>query len=55
MSTTPQSPLGQPTVYAGRYDPSLLFPIDRAAQRAQLGIDGALPFHGVDIWNAYEF
>lgn len=54
MHTTSQSPLGKPTAYGGRYDPGLLFPIERAPNRARLGITGALPFHGVDVWNAYE-
>lgn len=52
---TPQSsPLGQSVAYASRYDARLLFPIARAPARAELGIAAALPFHGVDIWNAYE-
>ncbi|WP_300619098.1 NADPH-dependent 7-cyano-7-deazaguanine reductase QueF [Dokdonella sp.] len=52
---TPQSsPLGQSVAYASRYDAGLLFPIARAPARAELGIEGALPFRGVDIWNAYE-
>jgi 7-cyano-7-deazaguanine reductase len=54
MSTPEQSPLGQDTVYADRYDPSLLFPIPRADKRAEIGVAEELPFHGVDIWNAYE-
>ena len=48
------SPLGKPTAYPDRYDASLLFPIERSAQRAELGIGAALPFSGVDIWTAYE-
>ena len=54
MSTPEHSPLGQHTVYADRYDPGLLFPIPRARKRAEIGISEPLPFHGVDIWNAYE-
>jgi 7-cyano-7-deazaguanine reductase len=54
MSTPEQSPLGKDTVYADRYDPSLLFPIPRADKRAEIGVAEELPFHGVDIWNAYE-
>ena len=54
MSTPDHSPLGKDTVYAGRYDPRLLFPIARADQRAQIGVAELLPFHGVDLWNAYE-
>ena len=54
MSTPEHSPLGKTTVYADRYDPSLLFPIPRAAKRAEIGVAEPLPFFGVDIWNAYE-
>jgi 7-cyano-7-deazaguanine reductase len=55
MTTPDHSPLGKTTIYADRYDPNLLFPILRQAKRDEIGVDGnALPFHGVDIWNAYE-
>ena len=54
MSTPDHSPLGKHTVYADRYDPSLLFPIPRQAKRDEIGVREPLPFHGVDIWNAYE-
>ena len=49
-------PLGQASQYPDQYDPSLLFPIPRSENRAKLGIEPnqALPFVGVDIWNAYE-
>jgi 7-cyano-7-deazaguanine reductase len=47
-------PLGQATGYPDRYDPSLLFAVARAPQRADIGIDGALPFTGADVWTAYE-
>lgn len=49
-------PLGQASQYPDQYDPSLLFPIPRSENRAKLGIEAnqALPFVGVDIWNAYE-
>ncbi len=54
MSSPDQSQLGKATVYADRYDPSLLFPIPRAAKRAEIGVGEPLPFLGTDIWNAYE-
>jgi 7-cyano-7-deazaguanine reductase len=55
MNAPRDSLLGKSAVYPDRYDPGLLFAIPRATQRAAIGIDGAaLPFHGVDIWNAYE-
>ena len=48
--------LGQATQYPDQYDPSLPFPIPRAENRAKLGFKDsqALPFVGVDIWNAFE-
>ncbi len=47
-----QAPLGQDVSYPDSYDPGLLFPIDRAANRRSLEIPG--PWYGADIWNAYE-
>ena len=56
MNDVHDSPLGKSVAYAAQRDPSLLFPIARAGARAKLGFaDDALPFLGVDIWNAYEF
>jgi len=52
--TLDQSPLGKAVAYASKHDPALLFPLPRAAQRAELGIEGAPPFTGCDVWNAYE-
>jgi 7-cyano-7-deazaguanine reductase len=46
--------LGREVAYGGGYDPGLLTSIPRAAGRAELGLGATLPFHGVDIWNAYE-
>ena len=54
MGELSESPLGRAARYPERYDPGLLFAIDRATQRALLGFDGALPFGGVDLWTAYE-
>jgi 7-cyano-7-deazaguanine reductase len=54
MNTPYDSALGRNAIYPDRYDPGLLFPIARAAQRATLGIGDPLPFQGVDVWNAYE-
>src|SRR5690606_31005245 len=48
------SPLGKSGGTSPHYEPGLLFPIARAPKREQLGLSGALPFRGVDIWNAYE-
>lgn len=54
MTDLGASPLGHATVYRDRYDPALLFPVDRAPLRAQIGIGATLPFHGEDVWTAYE-
>jgi 7-cyano-7-deazaguanine reductase len=48
------SPLGQPTPYPDRVDPSVLCPLPRAPHRAALGWEGAVPFVGADLWTAYE-
>lgn len=52
--TPEDSLLGRGTAYPEAYDESLLFPIPRAAARDEIGIRGALPFKGYDLWNAYE-
>jgi 7-cyano-7-deazaguanine reductase len=51
-----QSPLGKSVSYRDRYAPELLFPIPRTGKRAEIGVDDSkpLPFHGEDLWNAYE-
>jgi 7-cyano-7-deazaguanine reductase len=54
MTDLGASPLGHATTYAEKYDPGLLFPVERAPQRAELGFGAELPFHGVDLWTAYE-
>ena len=54
MNTPEQSQLGKASAYVDQYDASLLFPIPRAAKRAEIGITGACPFFGADIWTAYE-
>lgn len=56
MTLPEHSPLGKVSAYKTEYDASLLFPIPRAPKRAEIGLpDGrAVPFFGVDIWNAYE-
>lgn len=48
------SPLGRHSDYIDTYTPSLLFPIPRKEKRDEIGVPDPLPFHGVDIWNAYE-
>lgn len=54
MTSAEHSSLGKSVAYRDEYDASLLFPIPRALKREELGIGGTLPFHGVDVWNAYE-
>ena len=52
---TPQdSLLGKESGYPSTYAPELLFAIPRSNGRAELGIDGPLPFYGADRWTAYE-
>lgn len=55
------SPLGQISDYPEHYDPGLLFGIERADNRALIGIaprdegkENALPFVGEDEWHAFE-
>ena len=54
MNTPEQSQLGKTSAYVDQYDPSLLFPIPRAGKRAEIGITGASPFFGADLWAAFE-
>lgn len=48
------SELGKRAAYDPCYNPDKLFPIARKEQRKELGIMGAVPFFGCDIWNHYE-
>jgi 7-cyano-7-deazaguanine reductase len=54
MNPVADSALGKAVAYPTHYDPALLFPIARAGKRNELGIGTELPFHGFDVWNAYE-
>lgn len=49
-----KSPLGEGSTYPDSYSPGLLHPIPRTDNRQALGLSAALPFHGEDVWNAYE-
>lgn len=51
--SNPTLPLGRKSDYPTHYDPGVLFAIARADGRAALKLT-TLPFHGVDIWNAWE-
>jgi 7-cyano-7-deazaguanine reductase len=49
------SELGKIAEYDISYNPDRLYPIPRADQRREIGIDeNALPFTGYDCWNHYE-
>ena len=49
------NPLGKDTIYPDIYSPDLLHPIDREKNRDQYISNNEINFHGVDIWNAWEF
>ncbi len=46
--------LGRQTPLLQQYAPYILHAIPRATARQHLGIGTALPFHGADLWHAYE-
>ena len=54
MNHPEHSPLGKASAYVDQYDAKLLFPIPRAAKRAEIGITGSPPFLGADLWTAFE-
>ena len=54
MSDLRDSPLGRASPTPERYDPSLLFAVDRSEARTSIGLDDVLPFTGHDTWTAWE-
>jgi 7-cyano-7-deazaguanine reductase len=54
MSERPlaHAPLGHDVIYPDRYNPGLLFPVDRAINRRTLPLPER--WYGSDIWNGYE-
>ncbi|OOG50796.1 NADPH-dependent 7-cyano-7-deazaguanine reductase QueF [Polaromonas sp. C04] len=54
MNNPEDSLLGKPASYVDHYDAAQLFPIPRAAKRAEIGVVGAPPFFGADLWTAFE-
>ena len=54
MNTPDQSQRGRTSAYADQYDASLLFPLPRQPKRDEIGITGAPPFFGADLWTAFE-
>ena len=51
---TEEMPLGRAVPYPEQYSPELLYEVPRAEHRAKLNLGSELPFHGTDIWNAWE-
>ncbi|MCG8633734.1 MAG: NADPH-dependent 7-cyano-7-deazaguanine reductase QueF [Desulfobacterales bacterium] len=47
-------PLGNRITHSRYYDPAQLFPVKRAQGRDSINIKAPLPFHGEDLWTAYE-
>lgn len=54
MNSPEQSQLGKVASYADQYNPQLLYPLTRAAQREQIGVFAQPVFVGADLWTAYE-
>jgi len=50
----PELLLGKSTPPVDRYAPELLYPIARREGRERLGLPDPVPFHGADLWHAYE-
>ncbi len=46
--------LGKDSPAPERYAPEILYPIPRRLARDELGLSAELPFHGEDIWHAWE-
>ncbi|ROR20353.1 7-cyano-7-deazaguanine reductase [Comamonas sp. BIGb0124] len=53
-NTAENSQLGKTSAYVDQYDAGLLFPIPRLGKRQEIGLPGAIPFMGADLWTAYE-
>ncbi|MEN9886228.1 MAG: 7-cyano-7-deazaguanine reductase [Pseudomonadota bacterium] len=53
-SCAASSPLGRASAYPDTYDPTQLYPIERAPKREEIGITGTPRFLGCDLWTAYE-
>ncbi|HVK98974.1 MAG TPA: NADPH-dependent 7-cyano-7-deazaguanine reductase QueF [Dongiaceae bacterium] len=51
---TDHGPLGQKSEYPDVYAPQVLYPIARTLGRNEIGLTQGWPFHGEDVWNAYE-
>ncbi len=50
-----QSALGKRSNYESQYNPKLLFPIERASKRQEIGLNTQkMPLYGHDLWTHYE-
>lgn len=49
-----RAPLGRKTGSVSTYTPGLLFPVARKVKRDEIQVPLPLPFHGCDLWTAYE-
>ncbi len=54
MNQPEDSLLGKAAPYIDQYDASLLFAMARAGKRQEIGVRGAPPFFGADLWTAFE-
>lgn len=54
QATLAKLSLGKATEYKETYTPSLLQPVPRSMNRAELNLAAELPFSGADRWNGYE-
>jgi len=46
--------LGKSVSAPSQYAPEILHPIPRSIARGELGLEAPLPFHGDDLWHAWE-
>lgn len=54
MTELQHGPLGQKSEYPEHYAPQVLYPIPRAAGRAEIQVAAQWPWAGEDVWNGYE-
>ncbi len=54
MRKSSENQLGRATPSPRDYAPEMLYAVSREPARQGLGIGAALPFHGEDLWNAWE-
>ncbi len=54
MGKSSKNPLGKVTAAPRSPAPEVLFAVPRSVARKALGLGAKLPFHGEDLWNAWE-